>query len=111
MIQHIKDLAQGKAELGDRRSSKWASVRKQHLQNNPKCSACGGSNNLEVHHIQPFNQHPELELDPNNLITLCESKNNGVNCHLFFGHLGNFKSINTNVIQDVAIWLKKILER
>lgn len=111
MIKHIKDIVQGKAEIGDHRSSKWPTTRKQHLQKQPKCAACGGDKCLEVHHIKPFNEHPELELDLNNLITLCESKSNGVNCHLLFGHLGNFKSINPNVIQDVAIWIKKITER
>jgi hypothetical protein len=111
MIKEIKDIVQGKVEIGDSRSSKWPSIRKQHLVQQPKCAACGGDKNLEVHHIKPFNEHPELELDMNNLITLCESKNNGVNCHLFFGHLGNYKAINSTVLQDVAIWFKKITER
>jgi len=111
LINHAKDIVQGKANLGDHRSSEWPKIRKQHLQKQPNCKACGSSKALEVHHIQPFNQHPELELDPNNLITLCESKNNGVNCHLLFGHLGNYKSININVIEDVEIWNKKITTR
>lgn len=111
MIKYIKDIAQGKAKLGERRSSKWVKIRKEHLEKESKCRACGGNKKLEVHHIKPFNQHPELELDPNNLITLCESKNNGVNCHLLFGHLGNYRSINPNVIQDVITWLSKISNR
>jgi hypothetical protein len=111
MIKHIKDLAQGKAALGEHRSSKWQTIRKQHLENQPKCAACGGDKTLEVHHIKPFNEHPELELDLDNLITLCESKSNGVVCHLFFGHLGNYKAINPNVLEDVKIWLEKITNR
>ena len=111
MIKHIKDIIQGKAKIRDSRSSKWATIRKKHLKNQPKCAVCAGSKTLEVHHIKPFNEHPELELDPNNLITLCESKNNGVTCHLLFGHLGNYKTINPNVLEDVAIWFKKITER
>ena len=111
MIKHIKDVVQGKASVGDHRSSQWAKVRKEHLNKQPKCCACGGDKTLEVHHIKPFNQHPELELDPNNLITLCESKNNGVNCHLLFGHLGNYKTINPNSVEDSKIWFEKISER
>jgi len=111
MIKHIKDVVQGKAKIGDARSSQWPTIRKKHLKNQPKCAVCGGDKTLEVHHIKPFNMQPELELDLNNLITLCESKNNGVTCHLLFGHLGNYKTINPNVLEDVAIWFKKITER
>ena len=111
MIKHIKDLAQGKVDLGEHRSSQWSTIRKKHLENQPKCAVCSGDKTLEVHHIKPFNEHPELELDLNNLITLCESKNNGVTCHLLFGHLGNYKSININVIEDAKNWFNKITER
>jgi len=69
---------------------------------------CGGKEKLEVHHLQPFHIKPDLELDPNNLITLCESKNHGINCHLFIGHLGNYKSINDTAQQDAFFWLKKL---
>jgi len=111
MINHLKDIAQGKAEFGERRSSEWSKIRRRHLEKQPNCMACGGNKSLEVHHIKPFNSNPELELDPNNLITLCESKSNGVNCHLLFGHLGNFRSINTNSVEDAEIWLNKLLNR
>jgi hypothetical protein len=111
MIKHIKDIVQGKAEVGEHRSSQWSKIRKQHIQNQPNCMACGGNKALEVHHIKPFNSNPELELNLDNLITLCEAKTNGVNCHLLFGHLGNFKSINPNSVEDSATWLSKIKSR
>ena len=111
MIKYIKDLVQKKAGLGDKRSPQWQTTRKKHLKNQPKCAACGGYKKLEVHHIKPFNENPELELDLDNLITLCESKSNGVICHLLFGHLGNYKSININVIKDAKKWYNKITER
>ena len=111
MIKYIKDLVQKKAGLGDKRSPQWQTTRKKHLKNQSKCAACGGNKTLEVHHIKSFNEHPELELDLDNLITLCESKSNGVVCHLFFGHLGNYKTINPNVLEDVKIWLEKITNR
>ena len=111
MINHIKDVVQGKAGVGERRSSQWTKTRKQHLEKQPNCMACGGDKALEVHHIKPFNSNPELELNPDNLITLCEDKGNGVYCHLFFGHLGNYKSINPNVVEDVRLWKEKLASK
>jgi predicted TIM-barrel fold metal-dependent hydrolase len=72
---------------------------------------CGGNVKLEVHHIKPFHLHPALELDPTNLATLCEAVKDGVNCHLLFGHLGNFKSFNTEVLGDAGNWALKIKNR
>jgi len=111
MLEHIKDVIQGKANIRERRSSQWQKIRKIHLTKNPNCAVCNNTKNLEVHHIKPFNSYPELELDPKNLITLCENKSNGVNCHLLFGHLGNYKTINAKVLKDAKIWNNKIKNR
>jgi hypothetical protein len=111
LIQHIKDRLVGKVPAGSQRSGHWPTLRKQHLEKNPKCVVCGGNKKLEVHHIKPFHLHPDLELNPDNLITLCESGNNGVNCHLLFGHLGSFKSFNVDVKNDAGEWIDKILKR
>ena len=94
-----------------KRSSKWPKIRREHLREHPSCCLCGGMRKVEVHHIKPFHLHPELELSLDNLISLCENKKDGVNCHLFFGHLGSFKSINENVTKDVKEWNDKILNR
>lgn len=59
----------------------------------------------------PFHMDPSRELNLNNLITLCEEDTDGVNCHLLFGHLGNFKSLNTHVEVDTQVWAKKIADR
>ena len=107
-IKYVTDVIQGKTELGNKRSSKWPTVRKHHLQINPTCAVCNGKSKLEVHHIKPFQKYPELELDPTNLISLCESKSYGIICHLAIGHLGNYKNINPNVIKDAATWNKKL---
>jgi hypothetical protein len=109
VLLRAKDLLQGKVSFNDpKRSPKWAKVRDQHLQKNPKCEVCGSKKFLNVHHIKPFNKHPELELESSNLITLCEARKKGVNCHLWFGHLGNFKKINANVIIDCFTWKSKL---
>jgi len=111
IIKHVKDVLENKTEIKRPRSSKWASVRKSHLEKCPTCSACGGTSKVEVHHIKPFNLFPELELDPDNLITLCESWKKGVNCHLFFGHLGDYRSFNDRVKEDATSWLEKLLNK
>ena len=96
-ITAVKDVLQGKPF--SLRSSKWFEVRDLFVKSNPTCAACGGNIKLQVHHMQPFHLHPELELDSTNLITLCES---GTKCHLEIGHLGNWKNFNPNVVQDAA---------
>jgi len=84
---------------------------KDFLERHPTCALCEGNKTLEIHHKKPFHLHPELELDPNNLITLCESGKNGIVCHRAFGHLGSYQSINNSVIVDAAWWKDKIVNR
>lgn len=84
-----------------RRSSEWSEVRKAFLAKNYICAVCGGSVKLEVHHKKSYTTYPELELDPSNLIVLCESKSFGINCHEDIGHSGNYRFENTNVERDV----------
>lgn len=105
---HVRDLRSGKARLFLPRSPQWAKIRREHLVKQPVCQACGSKENLEVHHKMPFHKEPAKELDPNNLITLCESGANGVNCHLAWGHLGSFRSYNVHVERDAAEWKHRV---
>lgn len=93
------------------RSPHWPAVRNDFLTHFPSCAACGKREALQVHHIYPVNwpDGKTKELDPENLITLCESK--GMNCHLRIGHLGDFKSRNADVRNDAAASLHKIQHR
>lgn len=112
-IKRVKDVIQGKAPVKSTRSSKWPTVRKHFLEipGNNICAACGGKDKIEVHHKMPYHLHPELELDVNNLISLCESKQiNNLICHLVYGHLNNYKTFNPNVVEDAAASLKIITE-
>lgn len=88
------------------RSSKWRKVRCQFLMENPKCAVCGSKKNVVPHHIIPVHLDPDKELDPNNLISLCENKN--FNCHFFFGHLKNWTKYNLNIVEDAKIWNQKL---
>lgn len=85
------------------RSPQWSSIRKNHLENNNTCAACGRSKKLEVHHIEPVHVNPDKELDPTNLITLCDDP-----CHFVFGHLLDYKSWNKNVVKDCLVYLNRV---
>jgi 5-methylcytosine-specific restriction endonuclease McrA len=91
---------------GHERSSQWSSVQKEHLLRESACIACGyKGKKLQVHHIKPFHLHPHLELEPDNLITLCEGR--GRHHHLLLGHLGEWQSYNEHVRQDVKRFYRK----
>lgn len=104
----LQALGWARTPLG-KRSSQWPKVRLAHLKKEPVCQACGSKLKLEVHHILPFHLFPAKELDPANLITLCEG--DVVNCHILFGHLRLWESHNPAVREDTAVWLKKIQNR
>lgn len=84
--------------LGVTRSPKWHEVEEKHLELEDWCRNCGGITLLQVHHKMPFHLDPEKELDPLNLITLCEDYKDGVECHLHVGHLGNWKHYNPEIV-------------
>ena len=87
----------GKVDIlygAEERSSHWPTVRKHFVESHPFCACCGSNDNLNVHHITPFHIDPALELDPNNLISLCR------NCHFRIGHKNNWKNSNPDVATD-----------
>jgi hypothetical protein len=104
MFRFISALIFSKSLFG-KRSPKWKKVRNDFIKNNPLCAACGTKKNLEVHHVKPYNVYPELELDKNNLVTLCRDH------HFTFGHFCDWHSWNENVITDVVIYNSKRLLR
>lgn len=94
----------------DKRSPEWSRVRAEWLQDHPACAVCGRTDAVEVHHIRPFHLHPELELDPGNLITLCEHTGEG-NDHYCYGHLRSWQSFNDKVEIDAAAYLAELRSR
>jgi 5-methylcytosine-specific restriction endonuclease McrA len=96
MFHWIKDRLQGRVWKGTKqlRAKGWRKVAKNHLREEPVCQWCGSKTGLEVHHIRPFQLFPELELDPTNLITLCDSMIVGFRCHLRHGHLSDYARWN-----------------
>jgi hypothetical protein len=92
-----------------KRSPEWPKVMHDYLSKHPACEACGKVGAVNVHHVAPFEfiinfGRPELELDENNLITLCESESGKPeeNHHIEIGHAGDFKKANLNVRQDAS---------
>jgi len=95
MINPITQVQKYFALHGTKRSPEWRGVEQAHLKQQDYCMYCGGQSNLQVHHVEPFHLDPSKELDPTNLITLCEKM--GSDCHLHIGHLGNWKNFNPQV--------------
>lgn len=89
-----------------KRSSQWPKLRKQHIEKQPCCQACGSCKKPEVHHIVPVHLDPSKELDPDNLITLCDKY-----CHFAIGHLLSYHSWNENVIEDAKVYNHKVKNR
>lgn len=89
-----------------KRSPRWSEIRKQHLEQYPKCAACGRDKKIEVHHKVPVHIDGSMELDLSNLISLCADP-----CHMLFGHLMNFKSYNKTVEQDCRVYFNKVVNR
>ena len=89
------------------RSGKWPTLEHNWLKVHPACAACGTTEQVAVHHKKPFHIHPELELEPTNLITLCEKHC----CHLMIGHAGDFHAFNPHVEEDAKILRKRVEQR
>jgi 5-methylcytosine-specific restriction protein A len=91
-----------------KRSGSWTKVRNEFLKLHPHCAVCGIRTMLEVHHCIPVHLDRDLELDPRNLLVLCEGP---CNCHFVWGHLMNWRSYNPTVREDVYAFVEKVLKR
>ena len=109
MIEYIRDRILGKAPKGKKRSHEWRECRNRFIRRFPECAACGGTKKLEVHHVIPFHDAPELELKHWNLMTLCRRKKYGISCHQLVGHIGNYRDINPKA-RSMASEMKEYLK-
>lgn len=98
IIQRAKDFSHG---ITAKRSPQWPEVERAHRAKFPTCAACGTGQNIQVHHCLPFHLYPALELDPANLISLCE-KAGGPEDHYNIGHHRDWKGYNPDVRADAA---------
>ena len=90
------------------RSPQWPEARRRWLLIHPSCAACGTEKKLQVHHLKPVHLYPELELDPSNFLTLCETADN---CHHTFGHLRDWMAYNPSAVADSAQFLRELHAR
>lgn len=107
IMEYLKDRLTGKAPKGAKRDPRWPEFRADFIKENPRCAVCKRTDRLQVHHKIPFHVAPELELDRRNVVVLC-ARRKVLNCHLIFGHLGNFRRINPFVDADIAEWGLKL---
>lgn len=91
---------------GMRRSGQWPRVRDLFLRGKV-CAVCGGIDYLVAHHVEPFHLNPARELDPTNLIAVCE-RPKVLNCHLVFSHFGSWMKHNSNIAEDAREWRQKL---
>ena len=96
MIQRILNWFWEDRTFGAVRNPKWPSFRRIYLKSS--CEICGKKWFLELHHILPFNLFPQLELRPENTVTLCRRH------HFELAHFFNFKKYNP----EIKNWIKKI---
>lgn len=102
MLKHIVNVARAFIhETGKKvaRSGRWPAVERAKRKAQPTCEACGGTTRLQVHHVAPFHLHPELELEPTNLIVLCMGP---AEDHLLIGHGDSFQHYCPDVRQLAA---------
>lgn len=108
VIDEILDIAPNPTpRKGAKRSPRWPAVQRAFLQEHDRCAVCGGKEQLNAHHIIPF-EYGGPELDPENLIALCRGT---FNCHLLFGHLGDYKAMNPLVRADAELWAFRMKAR
>ncbi len=91
------------------RSSGWEKFEKDYVAVHNFCVACGGTKLLQVHHKLPYHLHPELELDENNVMTLCMSP--GHLCHFIYGHCRDWLAFNPRVVEMAAEMLEATKNR
>lgn len=93
------------------RSPDWPPARRDHLRREPACLITGidDPKRLNVHHIKPYHEFPELELEQANMITLAEAS---INIHFLIGHGGrSWLDYNPNIrkqIRRLREWYKML---
>lgn len=93
---------------GESRSPQWPTVRRKFLEGKV-CAACGGTEQLEAHHLVPFSVDRNRELNPENLLALCEHP--ARLCHFRVGHRYRWASYSRHATEDAELDRKRLEER
>ena len=97
----------GAPVYGASRSGRWPKLERDWLKLHDACAACGSTDQVSVHHKMPFHLAPERELDPANLISLCEKHG----CHFSFGHNYDWHAYNLHVEEDARLQSRRVQQR
>ena len=108
MFRFLINLFTGKP-LEGARSPMWSRERAAWIEEHGECEACGGTEDVQCHHVVPVSFDKTLELVRSNFMTLCEAPNRG--CHHRVGHSYNWQAANPHAREDAALQLKRIKER
>lgn len=73
MARHIRKPYQNASRVGNYHTPEWRALKRRTVEEHPWCAMCGAAGRLEVHHIKPVRCHPELMLEPANLMVLCHA--------------------------------------
>jgi hypothetical protein len=113
LLRTLVRAARVVAALARGRSGKWPRVERLVFERDGhRCRACGRSDcKLIGHHVCPYHVDRKKELDPNNVITMCQPAGGGD--HLGLGHTTRdgkrgWKYWNPDVVADAAAKLAKI---
>lgn len=106
MFKWLTKLLVRENAFGGERDPRWREVRAEHILKEPVCQACGKDIKLDVHHIVPVAIDKSRELDPENLITLCNQP-----CHLVFGHFMSYYCYNSDVREMTKIYRQSLAAR
>lgn len=89
---------------GKPRSPQWRHFRERFLTVNCLCEGCGTGANLEAHHLIPYSQEPDLELEWSNLLAMCRE------CHFQIGHLRDWGLVNPHAREDAKVYRERFRE-
>lgn len=105
MIRRLLGLApvdHGQIAAGTPRSPQWPAFLKRFLAGK-SCAVCGRNDEpLTGHHVVPFHVDRTRELDPANVIPVCDDSPSR-KCHLLVCHLGDWRLVNPDCGQHAAM--------
>ena len=75
----------------------WKSYKRTYTQRHHPlvCAACGSYTRIDLHHVKPVAQFPELEFEDSNIIPLCRPH------HFIIGHRQNWSDYNPLFWEDL----------
>jgi hypothetical protein len=74
------------------------------LRDGNKCVLCASVLSLQVHHIIPLSKNSDLNLNMDNLVTLCKI------CHVTKAHKDSWVNVDPDIQTELLLYIQKITE-